>query len=48
MADQKSLRVIGLGFTVVTAAVALVAVLLVADAERSFPEAATAAIAAQR
>ena len=48
MADQKGLRVIGLGFTAVTAAVTLIAALLVADAARSFPEAAPTAVAAQR
>ena len=48
MADQKGLRVIGVGFTAITAAVALIAALLVADAERSFPEVATAAVATQR
>jgi hypothetical protein len=48
MADQKGLRVIGLGFTAVTAVVTLVAVLLVADAARSLPEAAASAVAAQR
>ena len=38
MADQKGLRVIGFGFTAVTAVVTLVAALLVADATRSAPE----------
>ena len=44
MADQKSLRVIGFGFSAVTAVVTLVAALLVADATRSVPD--TVAIAA--
>lgn len=35
MADQKSLRAIGVGFSAITAAVTLVAALLVADATRS-------------
>jgi hypothetical protein len=49
MADQKSLRVIGFGFTAVTAAVTLVAALVVADASRSDAErpAAVAAAAAR-
>lgn len=38
MADQKSLRAIGVGFSAITAVVTLVAALLVADAARSTPE----------
>lgn len=48
MADQKSLRVIGLGFSAVTAVVTLVAALLVADAPRSVPETAATAASAAR
>ena len=48
MADQKGLRVIGFGSTAITAAVTLVAALLVADAGRSFPEASATAVATQR
>ena len=48
MADQNGLRAIGIGFSVITAAVTLVAALLVADAERSFPEAKAFAVATQR
>jgi hypothetical protein len=35
MADQKGLRAIGVGLSAITAAVTLVAALLVADATRS-------------
>lgn len=38
MADQKSLRFIGFGFSAITAAVVFVAALVVADAARSTPE----------
>lgn len=48
MADQKGLRAIGVGLSLVTAAVTLVAFLLVADAERSFPEVSVATVTAQR
>ena len=48
MADQKGLRVIGFGFTAVTAVVTLVAALLVADASRSVPESVAVAAATQR
>ena len=43
MADQKSLRAIGVGFSAITVAVALVAALLVADAARSTPDLPVAA-----
>lgn len=48
MADQKSLRAIGLGFSAVTAVVTLVAALLVADATRSVADLAPAAVSAAR
>ena len=48
MADQKSLRAIGLGFSAVTAVVTLVAVLVVADATRSAPDPVPAAASVVR
>ena len=39
MADQKGLRTIAFGFSVITAAVILVAALVVADAVQTAPEA---------
>jgi hypothetical protein len=48
MADQKSLRVIGFGFSAVTAVVTLVAALLVADASRSDFERPAAVVSTAR
>ncbi|MEJ0075002.1 MAG: hypothetical protein WDO17_06080 [Alphaproteobacteria bacterium] len=38
MADQKGLRTIGFGFATITAAVMLIAALMVADATRGTPD----------
>jgi hypothetical protein len=46
MADQKSLRVIGFGFSVITALVVAAAVLVVGNTQRTEPEFAQAAASA--
>jgi hypothetical protein len=46
MANQKSLRVIGFGFSAVTTLVIAAAVLVVTNAQRTEPEFAQAAVSA--